>query len=173
MDRGCCRRQVDAVWKNEGAPVGMPQSPFTMDEQADRALMYGLAAGGEPLERQLGRAVWINIQRTEFARQCTDDPARPAVQRVRQSVAGLQRASIDRPLHASRETQQDDRPCARRWRQHRSEFSRPGMECAANRHAQRASTLAQPSVVCGSNSVRSGVQECPRLILTRSRCAYA
>jgi len=76
--------------------------------------MHGLAVDSEPLEWQLGQCpIGIDVQRTGFEGKQADNPARPAIERMRHAVARLGGSLEEIPLQTAREAQQDD--CAN-WR---------------------------------------------------------
>ena len=81
-----------------------------MDQESDRARMHRLATACQPLKRQRsrGNSARIHIDGLEFARERSDHPARPAVERMRQPVPGLGRTGEGIPLQAAGESQKND-----------------------------------------------------------------
>ena len=134
-------RQIDGGRQQQGAAIGMPQAPPGMDEQADRARMYRLAAKRQALkgDGRCGRAARIDIRGAQFPCEGADHPVRPAVEGMRHSIARLGCMGEVLPLHTAGEAEQDDGTV----RAERAvEFPWLGMERAAHgeTHFGRAST---------------------------------
>jgi hypothetical protein len=72
--------------------------------------MNGLAAAREALEgkRRRGRSARIKVGRAELARERSDHPPRPPIERMRQSVPGFARVLKGAPLCPTREAEQHD-----------------------------------------------------------------
>ncbi len=115
-----------------------------MYEEPNGALMHGLAAQSQPLERNSGRgrAVRINLEGPKLRGKCTHDASRPALQRVRQSVDRLEGFLEAPPLQAAREAQQHDGP-GEGTRQGWIQFARMRMKCAADSQAERVRPITQ------------------------------
>jgi len=72
--------------------------------------MNGLAAACEALEgkRRCGRSARIEVRGAKLARERSDHPPRPPIERMRQSVPRFTRVLKDAPLRAAREAEQHD-----------------------------------------------------------------
>ena len=81
-----------------------------MDQESDGARMHGLAASRQALEgkRRCGRSARIKIGRAELAREPSDHPLRPSIERMRLSISRFIRILKDTPLSAAREAEQHD-----------------------------------------------------------------
>jgi len=106
--------------------------------------MNGLAAAREALKRKRrrGRPARIKIGRAELARERSDHPPRPPVERVRQSVARFPRALEGAPLRSAREAEQYD-GSRRRLAARCAELAGLRVEGAAHREAARDAAPAQ------------------------------
>src|SRR5271166_4874311 len=141
-------RQLDSLCEHERAPVGVPESPLGVNQQANRTAVHRLATHGELLKRQLrAGSIRIDVECTELARARADDPARPAVERIRNFVARLRGGLIGLPLHSACEAQQDDRSDGYR-RQERLEIAGLRMKRAAHGETQCQRAHAQRVVGC-------------------------
>lgn len=111
------RRQVDGERQQKRASISVPQTPFWVNEQADRTLMHRLAAKGHALEGQgrPGSAARIDVQRVEFPRERSDHAPGPAVERMRQTIPRLGSVCKVLPLKATGESEQHHREGPADW----------------------------------------------------------
>ena len=81
-----------------------------MNQESDGARIHGLAAPCEALEgqRRCGRSARIKIGRPELARERSDHPLRPSIERMRLSIPRFPRILKDTPLSAAGEAEQYD-----------------------------------------------------------------
>lgn len=102
------RRQVDGERQQKRAAISVPQTPFGVNEQANRTRMHRLAAKGHALEGQgrAGSAARIDVQRVEFPRERPDHAPGPTVERMRQPIPRLLSVCEALPLKATRESEQ-------------------------------------------------------------------
>jgi|HubBroStandDraft_3_1064219.scaffolds.fasta_scaffold137506_2 hypothetical protein len=79
-----------------------------MNQESDGARMHRLAAPCEALkgQRRCGRPARIKIGRAELARERSDHPLRPSIERMRLSIPRFPRILKDTPLSAAGEAEQ-------------------------------------------------------------------
>ena len=113
------RRRPLLLWEIEALPqakrptIGVPQPPLWVDEQAQRRAMDRLGLQRPRLEVQPGRAAErVKGGRPKLRRHAVDQPPRPSVQRIGQSIMKLERAGKHGPLVATSPPKQHHGPTA-------------------------------------------------------------
>ena len=111
-----------------------------MNQESDGARMHRLAAPCEALEgqRRCGRSARIKVRRPEFACERSDDPLRPAIERMRLSIPRFTRILKDTPLIAAGEAEQHDGS-----RLPRSELTGLRVKGAAHRETEHSGAPTQ------------------------------
>jgi hypothetical protein len=140
------RAQVHPLTQSDCAAIGMPKPPSRMDQQPQRRAMHRLRPERPCLEIEPRRAAErIKGRALEFICDAVDQPLRPSVERVGQTVAKFGRRGEHRPLVGPCPAEQYDRQTWRgvghRW--HR--VCGLGVKGAPERKAEPLCGLNQPT----------------------------
>ena len=145
MRAGCARAEVDTLAKPERPAIGMPETPLRKNEQAERRAMDRLGLQCPCLEVQERRAteriMGGGIQR---ARQAIDQPLRPSIERMGQTVAKFRGGREGRPLVAARPSQQHDGRGRRAIGKRRRAVQGLRVKGAPERKAEPVRSMDQP-----------------------------